>query len=309
MKVNNKPNHTLGLSNRSLQLAERSPNRNRMHKSVVHINGNTGAPAKEKQFNRTTAITPNRRYVIPNVANVSNHNRLTVNTDRQYEKAHSLDTEYDKYANNVRTNFDKSHSLDESYGSEASKPKKYVEHPNYSQATNNSNSPQKYGNRLHNPEIIFERSRQSMLYSPLMYKREQPAQHLRTNSRDQPANLGIEPIYRTMAKSYDHLQTAVTGHRNATVAHSISPTKRVVKIPANTSPSSDYEFNASDFNVDYDMRRNVNNDRLGLYGGKSSESTAFANQRGRDTKKVSNKPAIAPSLSPSAVTASRYLRK
>lgn len=305
MKVNNQPNHTLNLSNRSLQLAERSPNRNRMHKSVVHINGNTGitgAPAKDKQFNRPTATTANRRYVIQNVPNISNHNRLTVNTDRQYEKAHSLDTEYDKYANNIRTNFDKSHSLDESYGSEASKPKKYVEHVKYSQASNNSNSPQKYGSRLHDPEIIYERSRQSMLYSPLMYKREQPAQHLRGNSRDQPANLGVEPIYRTMAKSYDHLQTAVT----ATAAHSISPTKRVVKIPANTSPSSDYEFNASDFNVDYDMRRNVNNDRLGLYGGKNPESNAFSNQRRRDTMKVSNKTTIAPS---SAVTASRYLRK
>lgn len=308
-------------------MAERSPNRNRTHKSVVHITGNTGTQPKDKQFSRITpatattaaaaaavAATANRRYVTPNTNNASSHNRLTVTVDRQYEKAHSLDTDYDKYANNVRVNFDKSHSLDESYGGELAKPKKYVEHINYSQPPNHSSSPQKYGSRLYEPDgAMYERARQSMLYSPLMYKRDSPsAHHIRFNPRDQSvANLGIEPIYRTMAKSFDHLQSAISGHQYAVGVESRSPTKRIAKLPANASPSSDYEYNASDFNVDYDVRRNVNNDRVGFYGGQNPDTMSFAsNQRRRDTKKVPSKTTtIGTSLSPSAATTSRYLKK
>lgn len=304
-----------------MQLAERSPNRNRSHKSVVHITGNTtGTQHKDKQSNRiasnSMASSTNRRYITPNPNNSNSHNRLTVNADRQYEKAHSLDTEYDKYANNIRINFDKSHSLDESYGGETAKPKKYVDHINYSQqpAVNHSNSPQKYSGRSYEPDgAMYERARQSMLYSPLMYKRDnQSAHHVRVNSRDQTvANLGVEPIYRTMAKSFDHLQSAISGgHQCAIGVESRSPTKRIGKIPVNTSPGSDFEYNASDFNVDYDVRRNVNNDRIGFYGGQNPDTMSFAsNQRRRDTKKIANKPTIVTTLSPSAATTSRYLKK
>lgn len=308
-------------------MAERSPNRNRTHKSVVHITGNAGPP-NDKQLNRVASTTAaaaaaaaaaNRRYITPNVNSVSSHNRLTVTTDRQYEKAHSLDTEYDKYANNVRLNFDKSHSLDESFGGEVAKPKKYVEHTNYPPPppppANHSGSPQKYGGRLYEPDGgMYERMRQSMLYSPLMYKRDQqPTHHVRIGARDQSAaNLGVEPIYRTMAKSFDHLQSAIGGHQYgaaAAAAESRSPTKRMAKLPATASPSSDYEYNASDFNVDYDMRRNVNNDRVGFYGGQNPDTMSFASsQRRRDAKKVPNKTTIAATLSPSAAT-KRYLRK
>lgn len=288
-----------------------------MHKSVVHISGNNSAQPKDKQYHRTTIPAANRRYVVPqNVNSINSHNRLTVATDRQYEKAHSLDNECDKFAVSVRSNFDKSHSLDESYGGELAKPKKYMEHGNYSQTSKHSSSPQKYGNRLYlEPEIVYERSRQSMLYSPLMYKRDHSAQHVRgATSREHPSNLGGEPIYRTMAKSYDHLQSAVAAHQYAAAGgvYSVSPTKRTAKLAAtNASPSSDYELNASDFNVDYDLRRNVNNERLGFYGGQNPDTTtSFSNQRRRDTKKVASKPTtVATTLSPSAATSSRYLRK
>lgn len=309
-----------------MQLAERSPNRNRTHKSVVHITGNAGQP-NDKQLNRVASTTAaaaaaaaNRRYISPNVNSVGSHNRLTVTTDRQYEKAHSLDTEYDKYANNVRLNFDKSHSLDESFGGETAKPKKYAEHSNYPAPApqpppaNHSGSPQKYGGRLYEPDGgMYERMRQAMLYSPLMYKRDQQptTHHVRVSARDQSAaNLGVEPIYRTMAKSFDHLQSAIGGgHPYGAAVESRSPTKRMAKLPANASPSSDYEYNASDFNVDYDMRRNVNNDRVGFYGGQNPDTMSFAaSQRRRDAKKVPNKTTIAATLSPSAAT-KRYLRK
>lgn len=323
---------------RSLQLTERSPNRTTVHKTVVQIGANN--VPKERLNNKVAAPIMNRRF-----ANNGNNNRLAVNNDRQYkdlrnmdlEKSRSLDSEYEKYQGNSRMDFDKSRSFDENYGEKSSNQSKYLEHNDYpgskSGQPTKTNSPQNYGNRLYEPDVMYDNARKPMSHSPLMgYQREsQPIDHhhpqLGRNSRRRSPNLNRESIYRSMA-NFDLLPSQQQQQQHhASAAQSIrdhSPTKRLTgntqstALSANNSSfSSDYELISSDFDVHYKIRGNVKNDNLNdektklasdYYYGKAN-ADQYLNQRRRDASKSNNKSHMARlSASSSAAPSARYLR-
>lgn len=296
-----------------------------MHKTVVQISGNN-AP-KERTITRTASTTASRRFV----SNNGNSNRLTVTNDRQYkdirnadlEKSRSLDSEYERYQGNSRTEFDKSRSFDENYSDQVPQSK-YLDYPNAIRqpVPTKLGSPQNYGNRFHDTELIYDKSRKSLTRSPLMSHKHDPKashakhQQIRGGKREgeRSPNLNRENVYRSMTKSFDHLQSAIPMQQiQSTSVQSIrdhSPTKRIhgnshiSALAKTTSPSSDYDLNASDFNVSYDIRSNGKSDILSkeaklrseYYFGSKANLESYLNQRRRETAKAS----IAPSA--------RYLR-
>lgn len=336
---------------RSLQLTERSPNRTKMHKTVVQIGAQN--PPKERQINRNVPVATRR------ATNNSNNNRLVITNDRQYkdirnidlEKSRSLDSEYEIYQS-AGNEFDKSRSFDEKY-TDSSEQIKYLDdnrsyrvdqvYTKYSKQVPNAqtktNSPQNYGNRMYEHDSVYDSmSRKAIECSPLMnYKRDkqqqqqaQPQQSLQLQQQQQQSltkhhhsrrerspNLNREPIYRSMAKSFDHLQTAISSqpHQVLTSTQSMrdySPSKRIVvnqSATLNASPSSDYDLNASDFNIDYGIRGNVKTDKDSkhvseYYFGNKAKADAFLNQRRRESTKAISKT----HLTGTASAAGRYLR-
>lgn len=323
-----------------MQLTERSPNRTTIHKTVVQIGANNNVP-KERHNNKAAAPIMNRRF-----ANNGNNNRLVVNNDRQYkdlrnvdlEKSRSLDSEYEKYQGNSRMDFDKSRSFDDNYGEKSSNQSKYLELNNYggskSGQPTKTNSQQNYGNRVYELDIMYDNARKQMSHSPLIgYQRDAQAidhhqqQHGR-NSRRRSPNLNREPIYRSMATNFDLLPLQQQQQQqHGSTAQSIrdhSPTKRLTGntqstalSATNSSFSSDYELNSSDFNVDYKIRGNVKNDNINnektklasdYYYGKANADQYLSHRR-RDTSKSNNKSHMARlTASTSAAPSARYLR-
>lgn len=312
---------------RSLQLTERSPNRSKMHKTVVQISG-SNAP-KERPTNRVVSTSVNRRFAN---GTTNNNNRLTVANDRQYkdirnvdlEKSRSLDSEYERYQNNSRTDFDKSRSFDENYGDQVTQPKYMDSYGNNAKqaaaaaAAAKPDSPKSYGNRFYDHDMIYDKTRKSLTHSPLMnYKHDQKAalaklqQPRGKREGERSPNLNRENIYRAMTKSFDQLQSAISSVQQMQSAsvQSIrdhSPTKRMHKnhtsaLAKNASPGSDYDLNASDFNVSYDIRGNGKSDKDAklmseYYFGNKANAESYLNQRRREPTKAS------------ATQSTRYLR-
>lgn len=285
-----------------------------MHKTVVQISGNNGQ--KERPINRVASTSANRRFVNNN----GNNNRLAVTNERQYkdvrnadlEKSRSLDSEYERYQGNSRTEFDKSRSFDENYSDQVAQSKYIDNYPNNlikQSAPVKPGSPQNYGNRYYDHEMIYDKSRKSLTRSPLMtYKHEpKPTAHPKHASAsvrgkregERSPNLNRETMYRAaMAKSFDHLQSAIPSAQQLLQSRDHSPTKRVHSNPKNASPGSDYDLNASDFNVSYDIRGNGKSDNMSkeaklmseYYFGNKTNAESYLNQRRRDTTKASATP-------------------
>ncbi|XP_031618634.1 uncharacterized protein LOC116337843 [Contarinia nasturtii] len=292
---------------RSLQLTERSPNRTKMHKTVVQISGNNGQ--KERQINRVASALVNRRLINTN----GNNNRLTVTNERQYkdvrnadlEKSRSLDSEYERFQGNSRTEFDKSRSFDENYSDQLAQSKYLDSYQNNMKQSipMKPGSPQNYGNRYYEHDVIYDKSRKSLTRSPLMaYKHDGKNAHAKhqqiRGKRDdeRSPNLNRESMYRSMTKSFDHLQSAIPAQsiqQNASSMRDHSPTKRVHSNHKNASFGSDYDLNASDFNVSYDIRGNGKNDKEAklmseyYFGNAKANAESYLNQRRRDTTKAS----------------------
>lgn len=289
-----------------------------MHKTVVQISGNNGQ--KERTVNRVASTSANRRFINTN----GNNNRLAVTNDRQYkdirnadlEKSRSLDSEYERYQSNSRTEFDQSRSFDENYSDQVAPPKYLDNYANSlkQSASTKPDSPPNYGNRYYDTELVYDKSRKSLTRSPLIgYKHEQKnslTKHQQMRGKrdeERSPNLNRDNVYRAITKSFDHLQSAIQAQQlqSASVqsVRDHSPTKRVHSnhlplLGKNASPGSDYDLNASDFNVSYDMRGNGKNDILSkeaklmseyYFGGKAN-AESYLNQRRRETAKMSATP-------------------
>lgn len=298
---------------RSLQLTERSPNRNKMHKTVVQISGNNAQ--KERPINRVASTSANRRFVNNNGNGNGNgnNNRLAVTNERQYkdirnsdlEKSRSLDSEYERYQGNPRTEFDKSRSFDENYSDQVAQSKYLDNYPNNMKQSGPAkpDSPQNYGNRYYDHEVVYDKSRKALTRSPMMaYKHDVKSAHSKHPVRgkregERSPNLNRDSVYRAMTKSFDHLQSAIPSQTIQNV-RDVSPTKRMQLTAKNASPGSDYDLNASDFNVSYDMRGNGKSDNMNkeaklmseYYFGNKTNADTYLNQRRRDTAKASATP-------------------
>lgn len=287
-----------------------------MHKTVVQISGNNGQ--KERQINRVASTTANRRLINNN----GNNNRLTVTNERQYkdvrnadlEKSRSLDSEYERYQGNSRTDFDKSRSFDENYSDQLAQSKYLDNYQNNMKQTMpiKPDSPQNYPNRYYEHDVIYDKSRKSLTRSPLMsYKHDAKNVHAKhqqvRGKRDDERSPNLnqrQTMYRSMTKSFDHLQSAIPTQsiQNPPSMRDHSPTKRIHSNQQNASFGSDYDLNASDFNVSYDVRGNGKNDKDAklmseyYFGNAKANAESYLNQRRRDTAKAS------------AIPSARYLR-
>lgn len=289
-----------------------------MHKTVVQISGNN--VQKERPINRVASTSANRRFVNTN----GNNNRLAVTNERQYkdirnsdlEKSRSLDSEYERFQGNPRTEFDKSRSFDENYSDQVTQSKYLDNYQNNMKQTApmKPDSPKNYANRYYD-EMIYDKSRKALTRSPLMtYKQEPKNPHPKHQIRskregERSPNLNRDNVYRSMTKSFDHLQSAVGSQTTQNPSlRDHSPTKRLHLnhvAAKNASPGSDYDLNASDFNVSYDVRGNGKSDNISkeaklmseyYFGGKAN-AESYLNQRRRDT-----------STKASATQPARYLR-
>lgn len=325
-----------------------------MHKTVVQISGgNNAQKEKERTVNRVGSTSANRRYVNSNNGNngnnnTNNNNRLAVK-ERQYkdlrnadlEKSRSLDSEYERYQGNARTEFDQSRSFDENYSEQVAQSKYLDSYSNngkqaaaqppstqlqsQAQLPPSDSPPNNYGNRYYDTELVYDKSRKSLTRSPLIgYKHESKNPHAKMHSQsirgkrdgDRSPNLNRDNVYRSITKSFDHLQSAIASQQQQIQSASMqamrehSPTKRahsqnhMSALVKNMSPASDYDLNASDFNVSYDIRSGkgemLNKEAKLMsdyyFGGKPN-TESYLNQRRREMAKASPTP-------PSA----RYLR-
>lgn len=280
-----------------------------MHKTVVQISGNNGQ--KERSINRVASTSANRRFVNNN----GNNNRLAVKNERPYkdvrnadlEKSRSLDSEYERYQGNSRAEFDKSRSFDENYSDQLAQSKYLDKYPNdiiQQSIPIKLDSPPNYVNRYYDHEMIYDKTRKSLVRSPLMnYKHESKNshpkhQHIHGKCDDErSSNLNRDNVYRSMTKSFDHLQSAIGSQpiQNLSSVRDHSPTKRIQLNPKNASLGSDYDLNASDFNVSYDIRGNGQNDKEAklmsdYYFGGNTNAETYLNQRRRETTKTSVTP-------------------
>lgn len=258
-------------------------------------------------------------------ANFRPNNRQYISTNDRYkdsrnsdlEKSRSLDSEYDKYKYNPGLDFDKSRSFDENYADK--NDSSYINDAHsfsidqvYSknkQLAPNQNSPQSYGSRLYDHELMYDLARKAMDRSPILEFKRGHKHGTNSNSsrnkRERSPNINRE--YRIQNRSRDHSPANVS---TMMINH---PTG----MGSNSSVASEYEIgNASaEFDIEYDARSNTMNEELikeaklvtGFMYGNKTKNDSYVNQRRRDTK--SNRSAPAAGMTTTAATPSgRYLR-
>lgn len=295
-------------------MTERSPVRTQSHKTVVKIGGN-GA-SKERGTSHqlyvapppttvTTVAPPSNRRVARTQA-LTHEQRYKENRNTDLEKSRSLDSEYERYQ---YSDFDKSRSFDEDYGEQISK--KYLDENRsfsidqvYSKGPRKTNGPPNYTNtgggsnaRLYDYELMYEMGRSQR--SPVIdnYKRQQQKHGGSTrNSRKRSPNLNRDTSYRSMTRDQSKIYREPSPSNVSTIVVNHSTT--LGSSGGHTSPGSDYDGNAGEYDYDYEscVRGNAINDELikeaklvtdFLYGNniKSNKADTYLNsQRRRDTK-------------------------
>lgn len=297
------------LFHRSLQLSERSPNRMQpSHKVVVKL-GNVLKERPSYQQVRNAPATASSVAPINNTNRQNSRQRIPQeryaavppkdNRNLDLEKSRSLDSEYEKYNKyNPATDFDKSRSFDDDYaergGGGGSGGKQYLDDGRsfsneqvYAKnaASTKQSSPQSYGARLYDHEMMYDMARKAMERSPILEFRRQQRQQNR--NRDRSPNNSADQLYR-MNRSFE--QTAANqGRRDQ------SPSKIIVNhtLMANhSSPGSEYDGPSVDYDVEFDPRMNeelIKEAKIVtefLYGNKA-KAEAYLNQRRRDAKAMS----------------------
>lgn len=248
---------------------------------------------------------------------MTSNERYKESRNADLEKSRSLDSEYDKYQYNVPTDFDKSRSFDEDYGE--SNSAKYLDDSrsfsidqvyskNKQTPPPRQSSPQNYGSRLYDHELMYDTSRKAMERSPLMdYKRQQKPKNSIRNSRDRSPNINRDSMYRAISRNLDQSQAQQQLMRDNSPSNVSTLLVNHSAIGSSSSPGSDFNTNT----VEYDMRGNVMNDELikeaklvteFLYGNKA-KAEKYLNQRQRNSKSNrSHHVAEAPA------TSGRYIR-
>lgn len=309
----------------------------------MKIGGGAGAP-KERGPSHQLYVTPapapaptaaplsNRRIV--RMQPMTNDQRYKENRNADLEKSRSLDSEYERYQ---YSDFDKSRSFDEDYGEHRGPSenrsfsidqvylkgqRKVNEPPNYNNSGGGSNA------RLYDHELMYEMSRSQR--SPVIdnYKRQQQKMgHSARTSRKRSPNLNRDASYRSTTRNMDPSK----GYRDPSPSNVstivVNHSTTIGSSGGHTSPGSDYDGNAGDYDYDYEcsVRGNAINEELikeaklvsdFLYGNSNRSNKAdthLNSHRRRDAKPTSNRshvsagPNAVPSSS-SAVASARYIR-
>lgn len=332
---------------RSLQLTERSPVRTQSHKTVLKIGGN--GTSKERVPSHQLYVAPAPVAAVPPPSNrrivrtqaMTNEQRYKENRNIDLEKSRSLDSEYERYQ---YSDFDKSRSFDEDYGTKSAN--KYLEDNRsfsidhvYSQGPRKVNSPPNYNNssggggggtnaRLYDHDMLHEMVRSQR--SPVIdnYRRQQQKHGGSTrNNRKRSPNLNRDASYRSMSRNMDQSKVFRDPSPSNVSTIVVNHSTTLGSSGGHTSPGSDYDGNAGEYDFDYEssVRGNAKiNDELikeakmvtdFLYGNnhnKSTKADTYLNsQRRRDTKPSNRSHASAgtnTASSSSSVAAVRYIR-
>lgn len=285
-----------------MQLSERSPNRMQpSHKVVVKL-GNVLKERPSYQQVRNTPTAPatsraNTRQRQP-VERYTAPPKDTRNLD--LEKSRSLDSDYEqfnKYSSN--TDFDKSRSFDDDYNERGNGANKYLDDGRsfsndqvYSKnpASNaKQTSPQSYGSRLYDHEMMYDMARKVMERSPILeFRRQQQLQRQQNRNRDRSPNSNSDQMYR-MNRSFEQPPPSNQSRRDQ------SPSKIVVNhalMGNHPSPGTEYDGPAVEYETDFDPRMNeelIKEAKIVtefLYGNKA-KAEALLNQRRREAKPMS----------------------
>lgn len=310
---------------RSLQLTERSPIRNQQsHKVVVKV-GNVPKERVNHTQIRNIASTGSSNFRPNSRQYVANSERYKDSRTSDLEKSRSLDSEYDKYKYNPGLDFDKSRSFDEDYAEK--NDNSFINdalsfnieqvYSKNKQPAPNQNSPQTYGSRLYDHELMYDLARKSMDRSPILdFKRGHKhatgsssgsgGGGISRSKRERSPNINRE--YRMQNRSQDHSPVNVS---TLMINH---PTG----LGSNSSVASEYEVgNApTDFDVEFDVRSNTMNEELikeaklvtGFMYGNKTKNDAYANPRRRDTKSNRSNAAAGMTTTTAATSSGRYLR-
>lgn len=262
---------------------------------------------------------------------MTNEQRYKENRNIDLEKSRSLDSEYERYQ---YSDFDKSRSFDEDYGEPNTN--KYLEDNRsfsidqvYSKGPRKVNSPPNYNSgggsnaRLYDHELLYEMARSQR--SPIIdtYKRQQQKHGGSTrNSRKRSPNLNRDTTYRSMTRNMDPTKVYRDPSPSNVSTIVVNHSTTLGSSGGHTSPGSDYDGNAGDYDYDYESTirgGNAINDELikeaklvtdFLYGNSNKADTYLNSQRRRDTK-PSNRthaPSSGANAASSSAATARYIR-
>lgn len=221
---------------RSLQLSERSPSRTpltaqQQHKLVVRLTGNSQQSVHNEPFrpSRSSSLqqqtTNHHRYPqTPQNSHESiNHQQPKDYRAYEQDKSKSFDADYGQYDSyNYNTEFDKSRSFDDDYGNaQRLGIKSVVDARSFSNdrvnqkgvsssssSSQKQQSPQSYGSRLYEHEMMYDLARKAMDRSPIMeFRRQKRGSTNRSRERSPNNSVLNEPQqtnYRPLTRNVDH---------------------------------------------------------------------------------------------------------
>lgn len=213
------------------------------------------------------------------------------------EKSRSLDSEYEQFTKyNPATDFDKSRSFDDDYNERGNGGNKYLDDGRsfsndqvYAKnpAPNKQTSPQTYGSRLYDHEMMYDMARKVMERSPILEFRRQQQRQQQNRNRDRSPNSNGDQMYR-MNRSFEQPPPQNQSRRDQ------SPSKIVVNhalMAGHPSPGTEYD-GPPEYETDFDPRMNeelIKEAKIVtefLYGNKA-KAEALLNQRRREAKPMS----------------------
>lgn len=283
------------------------------HKLVVRLTGNP-QPGLNEPFrpSRSTSLqqqqqptTNNHRY-----PQTPQNSHESINLQQQpkdfriydQDKSQSFDADYGHsqlyQSHNFKTEFDKSRSFDDDYGnayrlniksvadnrsfSNDRVNQKGITKSSSSSSSQKQQSPQSYGSRLYEHEMMYDLGRKAMDRSPIMeFRRQKRGSSNRSRERSPNASVLNDPKhtnYRPLNRSVDHslnhrrdVSPAQTGGGSAFAQHQAhhtgSSSSNYLSAPnSHSSPGSDYDHHDS---KDQQQRRESDLVNEFLYGHKN----------------------------------------
>lgn len=271
-----------------------------------------------QQPRNTSNLIPNNR--LNNTRHRTGINDFNPTSQKDFrmpdnDKSKSFDSEYDKYQYNIKTEFDKSRSFDDDYGTQ--KPIKSVNESrsfsnervcskvsNVKSSTNGGGasqaqppaqkqSPQSYGSRLYEHEMMYDLARKAMDRSPIMeFRRQQQIQRNHNasggrNSRERSPNKASSNEQQQLYRPFNRNTDQSLNRRDLSPNDTLSVMPTVNYLTNNSSPSSE-------FDVQYEIGSDMMDDELireaelvteFLYGNKA-RAEAYLNQRRKDNKNI-----------------------
>lgn len=338
---------------RSLQLSERSPNRTpltqqQQNKLVVRLTGNL-QPVQNEPFrpSRSSSLqqqsSSNHRY--PQTPQNS-HESINLNQPKDFriydqDKSKSFDADYghsQQYQSyNFKTEFDKSRSFDDDYGnthrlnvksvadarslSNDRVNQKGIVKSSSSSSSQKQQSPQSYGSRLYEHEMMYDLARKAMDRSPIMeFRRQKRGSNNRSRERSPNTNVPVDakqinyrPLNRSVERSLNNRRDVSPGRTTGGSAfaqhHTGSSSSNYLSAPnSHSSPGSDYDHQDSKDRMNRRESDLVNDFLYGHKNTRATEPSAGLHPPRRKESNAKNASTASSSATGESPSPGRYIR-